>query len=122
VRPKLIHKARKNILLTVTRPITTPTISLTRGPLLFELLVVLFAVVLVLLVFVLAVVRILEVARLTISFPRLNFSGRMCGRSSENIGEEGALGCGNASVMAVKIMRREMREALEVVNFMLTWS
>jgi hypothetical protein len=125
VRPELIQQAKQNIPLTATRPTTTPTISPTGGALLVVLFVVLFAVVLVLLLVVLLVVeavpRVVEVARLTISFPRLSSSGRMCGRSSENIDDEGALGCGKAVVMMRK-RKREMREALEVVNFMISWS
>jgi hypothetical protein len=124
VRPKLIQQAKQNIPLTAPRPTTTPTISPTGGALPVVLLVVLFAVVLVLLLVVLfvveAVLRVVEVARLTIWFSRLSPSGKMCGRSRENTDDEGALDCGKAVVMVGK-RKREMREALKV-NFMLTWS
>jgi hypothetical protein len=96
-----------------------PTISPTGGALLVVLLAVLFAAVLVLLVVVEAVPRVVEVARLTILFPRLSSSGRMCGRSSGNPDDIGAVCCSKTVVM-VRKRKREVREALEVVNFMLT--
>jgi hypothetical protein len=45
----------------------------------------------------------------------------MCGGLSEVPNDDGAFGWSNEVAMARK-RKREMREALEVVNFMLTWS